>query len=232
MKNLVFYLTLHYPDRETFFQILELLDNEKAGYVEIGIPVGNPFVDGAVIRQTHQEALEQKISSDDVIQTLEEIRRRFAFKVVLMTYKEGVEYFHLTDVPEELYDGFLCVDGEYPTGSFPNQITVLNRSLDDEGIAKALEHNDLFAYIVSGEGKTGSFDKLPTEYIDVVKKVKSVSKTPAYVGFGIKSAEDVKEVMKHGADGAIIGTEFIKRYQLGGMDALNAYLEELKKADA
>jgi len=149
-----------------------------------------------------------------------------------MTYKEGVEYFHLSNVPRDLYDGFLCVDGEFPTESFPNQITVLGRSLSDESIAKALEHNDLFAYIVSGEGKTGSFDKLPTEYVEVVKKVKTVSKTPAYVGFGIKSAEDVKEVLKNGADGAIIGTEFIKRYQLGGMDALNAYLEELKLADA
>ncbi len=232
MKNLVFYLTLHYPDRETFFKILELLDHKKAGFVEIGIPVDNPFVDGAVIQQTHKEALEQKISYVDVIHTLEEIRRRFTFKVVLMTYKEGVEYFHLSDVPKDLYDGFLCVDGEFPTGSFPNQITVLGRSLSDESIAKALAHNDLFAYIVSGEGKTGSFDKLPTEYAEVVKKVKSVSKTPAYVGFGIKSSEDVKEVMKNGADGAIIGTEFIKRYQLGGMDALNAYMEELKLADA
>ncbi len=148
------------------------MDHEKAGFVEIGIPVTDPFVDGAVIRQTHKEALEQKISSDDVIRTLEEIRRRFTFKVVLMTYKEGVEYFHLSDVPKDLYDGFLCVDGEFPTGSFPNQITVLGRSLSDESIAKALAHNDLFAYIVSGEGKTGSFDKLPTEYVEVVKKSK------------------------------------------------------------
>lgn len=105
-----------------------------------------------------------------MIHTLEEIRSRFAFKVVLMTYKEGVEHFHLSDVPKDLYDGFLCVDGEYPAGAFPNQIAVLGQSLDGEGLAKALEHNALFAYIVSGEGKTGSFDKLPRSYIEVVKK--------------------------------------------------------------
>lgn len=227
MRNLVFYLTLHYPDRETFFQILELLEEEQAGCVEIGIPAGQPFKDGTVIRQTHKDVLKQMIKPDDVIHTLREIRRRFTFQVVLMTYQEGVEHYHLSDIPKDLYDGFLCVDGEFPAGIFPNQITVLDRSFSDEGIAKALAHNDLFAYIVSGEGKTGSFDKLPTEYIDVVKKVKSVSRTPAYVGFSIKSADDVKEVMKNGADGAIIGTEFIRRYQLGGMEALNAYLKEL-----
>ena len=232
MKNLVFYLTLHYPDKETFFQILELLDKEKAGYVEIGIPVSDPYIDGGVIRQTHKEVLEKGLTKGEVINTLEEIRRRFTFKVVLMTYKEGVEHFCLSDVPKNLYDGFLCVDREYQAGSFPNQIAVLGQSLDREGIAKALKHNELFAYVVSGEGKTGSFNKLPEEYVEVVKKVKSVSKIPAYVGFGIKSAEDVKEVMKNGADGAIIGTEFIKQYQHGGMEALNAYLEELKTAAA
>ena len=232
MKNLVFYLTLHYPDRETFFQILELLDRENAGYVEIGIPVSNPYIDGAVIRQTHKEVLEKNMTERDVIRTLEEIRRRFTFKVVLMTYKEGVEYFRLSHVPKDLYDGFLCVDGEFPAKSFPNQISVMGQSLDDEEIAKALKYNHLFAYVVSGEGKTGSFDELPEEYIEVLKKVKSVSKIPAFVGFGIKSAEDVKKVVENGADGAIIGTEFIKRYQNGGMEALTAYLEQLKKVGA
>lgn len=215
-----------------FFQILELLDHEKAGFVEIGIPVTDPFVDGAVIRQTHKEALEQKISSDDVIRTLEEIRRRFTFKVVLMTYKEGVEYFHLSDVPKDLYDGFLCVDGEFPTGSFPNQITVLGRSLSDESIAKALAHNDLFAYIVSGEGKTGSFDKLPTEYVEVVKKSKICFKDTGLYRLWYKVRRGREGSHEEWCRWCIIGTEFIKRYQLGGMDALNAYLEELKLADA
>ena len=232
MKNLVFYLTLHYPDRETFFRILELLDKEKAGCIEIGIPVSDPYMDGDAIRQTHKEVLEKNITKEDVVHTLEEIRRRFTLKVVLMTYKEGVENFHLHEISKDLYDGFLCVNGDFPPQTFQNQIAVLGQSLDREDIKKALENNKLFAYVVSGEGKTGSFDHLPTEYVEVVKKVKSVSSIPAYVGFGVKSADDVREVMRNGADGAIIGTEFVKRYQLGGLDALKAYMEQLKQTNA
>ncbi|MEY8355421.1 tryptophan synthase subunit alpha [Lachnospiraceae bacterium 54-53] len=230
MKNLVFYITIHYPDRETFFEILELLDQEGAGYVEIGIPVSDPHMDGIVIRQTHKQVLEQKITADDIIHTLEEIRKRFSFRVVLMTYKEGVKRFRLSEVSENLYDGFLCVDGEFPPEILHDQISVLGGSLKEEDISKALEYNHLFAYVVSGDGKTGSFDRLPTGYIDTVGRVKAVSGIPAFVGFGIKSAADVREVLDNGADGAIIGTEFIKRYQLGGMEALKTYLAELKAA--
>ena len=230
MKNLVFYLTLHYPDREGFFRILELLDQEEAGYLEIGIPVSDPFMDGDVIREINKETLARGITHDDVVDTLEEIKRRFRFKVVLMTYKEGVEKFRLAEISKELYDGFLCVDGDYPTGTFPNQISVISKSYDDEALSVALEHNKLFAYVVSGEGKTGSFESLPTEYIEVIKRVKALTSIPAFVGFGIKSSQDVKEVVKNGADGAIIGTEFIKRYQKGGMEALTAYIGELKEA--
>ena len=230
MKNLVFYLTIHYPDRERFFQILELLDKENAGYIEIGIPVTNPSMDGAVIQKTHKEILDQGITEMDIIETLKEIRRRFRFKVVLMTYREGVEHFHLDQVSKELYDGFICVDGDYPLEVFHNQISVLGQSLDDESLSSALEHNHLFAYVVSGEGKTGSFQTLPSEYIEVIKRIKTLSPIPAFVGFGIKSAKDVTEVMENGADGAIIGTEFIRRYQSGGMEDLKVYLEELKNA--
>lgn len=230
MKNLVFYLPLFYPDKENFFRILELLDQEEAGFLELGIPVFDPFMDGAVIKDIQKEILTRNITPEDVVDTLEEIKKRFRFKVVLMTYKEGVEHFRLKEIPKELYHGFLCVDGDYPPETFPNQISVLSKSCDDHSLSTALEHNQLFAYVVSGEGKTGSFESLPTEYIEVVKRVKSLSAVPTFVGFGIKSSKDIKEVMRNGADGAIIGTEFIKRYQMGGMDALAAYMEELKEA--
>ncbi len=89
-------------------------------------------MDGAVIKETHKEILARNITPEDVVDTLEEIKRRFRFKVVLMTYKEGVEHFHLTQISKELYHGFLCVDGDYPPGIFPNQISVLSKSYDDK----------------------------------------------------------------------------------------------------
>ncbi len=229
MKHLVFYIPLHYPDRERFFEILQLLDKEGAGYVEVGIPVSDPYMDGEIIRESNREILKQNLTGEDVITSLKEIRSRFHFKVVIMTYQEGVERFGLTHIPDELYDGFICVNGDYPPDMLHDQIRVLDQSKDIDEMKQALKHNHLFAYVVSGEGKTGSFNKLPDQYIEVVKNVKTIASIPAFVGFGVKSAVDVKMVMENGADGAIIGTEFIRRYQQGGFEALKSYIGELKR---
>jgi tryptophan synthase alpha chain len=228
MKHLAFYVPLHYPDRGRFFEILQLLDEEGAGYVEVGIPVSDPYMDGEIIRESNREILKQNLTGKDIAVSLKEIRSRFHFKVVIMTYQEGVERFGLTDIPNELYDGFICVNGDYPPDMLHDPIYVLSQSKNNDELKQALEHNHLFAYVVSGEGKTGSFDKLPDQYIEVVKRVKTLTSIPAFVGFGIKSAADVKTVMKNGADGAIIGTEFIRRYKQGGFEALKSYIGELK----
>ena len=230
MKHLAFYIPLHYPDRERFFEILQLLDEEGAGYVEVGIPVSDPYMDGEIIRETNKVILNQGLTGEDITASLKEIRSRFRFKVVIMTYQEGVERFSLTHISHELYDGFICVNGDYPAEILHDPIKVISQSQSNDELKQALEHNHLFAYVVSGEGKTGSFDKLPDQYIEVVKRVKTFTSIPAFVGFGIKTASDVETVMKNGADGAIIGTEFIRRYQQGGFDALKSYIDELKRA--
>lgn len=228
MRHLAFYIPMHYPDRERFFEILRLLDEEGAGYVEVGIPVSDPYMDGEIIRETNREILKQSLTGEDIVVSLKEIRSRFHFKVVIMTYQEGVKRFSLTNIPHELYDGFICVNGDYPPDIIHDPIKVLNQSKSNDELKQALEHNHLFAYVASGEGKTGSFNKLPNQYIEVVKRVKYFTSIPAFVGFGIKSASDVELVIKNGADGAIIGTEFIRQYQQGGFEALKGYIDKLK----
>lgn len=228
MKNFVFYMTICYPDRAKFFEIMELLEKEGVGYVEIGLPVSNPFLDGDVIRQSHIDTLEKGITQDDIVDILKEMRQRFTFKIVLMTYEEGVKNYRLQEISRDLYDGYICVDQTYPADLLKNQINILNHTMDHGEMTNALSNNKLFAYVVSGTGKTGTFQQLPTDYTKVIQKIKKISKVPAFVGFGIKNAFDVCEVLKHGADGAIIGTEFIRQFQNGGLHALKSYMEEFK----
>ena len=38
MKDLVLYMTIGYPDENTFFQMLDMLDEEKVPVLELGIP--------------------------------------------------------------------------------------------------------------------------------------------------------------------------------------------------
>ena len=179
MKDLVLYMTIGYPDENTFFQMLDMLDEEKVPVLELGIPVGNPFLDGDLIRQSHKQVLDSGIGREKIVRWLQKIRREYKFRIILMTYKEGMEKFCLSELDRKLYDGILCVD-------------------------------EVIRAVMSGNGKTGSFSRLPDGYIRTVHFLKKNTALPVYVGFGIKTLKDVKAVCSHGADGVIIGSHFMR----------------------
>ena len=228
MTKLAFYVTLHYPNRKEFFTILDTLEEHGASYVEIGIPVQDPFMDGSLIKETHQLVLKQGLNHDSLIETLKEIKEKFTFQVVLMTYKEGVDSFLLNTIPDFLYDGLLCVDDVITKDDFNHPIRIYPPQLKEEEIISLLKNNELFSYVISGEGKTGTFNEVPTQYKDTVRIIKKYSALPTLVGFGIKTPKDVASVLINGADGAVIGTEFLKVFQQKGLEGLNRYLNGFK----
>jgi tryptophan synthase alpha chain len=82
---------------------------------------------------------------------------------------------------------------------------------------------------MSGRGKTGSFDSVPSEYIKTIKRINQIKpQSKNFIGFGIKSKEDIMNVIENGADGAIIGTAFIQIFLDKGIEGINEYLKSLK----
>ena len=60
----------------------------------------------------------------------------------------------------------------------------------------------------------------------VVAKIKQAGDRPACVGVGVSTADQVLEVNSY-ADGAIVGTAFIKAYEEGGITALTNKVRDL-----
>lgn len=228
LNKLVLYIPFLYPDEKSFFEILDVLSENGIKYLELGVPVKDANMDGPLIRQAHIKVLEQGFTREKLVETLEIIRERYSFKIILMTYIEGVKKYSLNGLLEDLYDGILCVDEMIERHVNSKALQVYPPNLNEDKMDYLLENNVLFSYIISGEGKTGTFNTLPKDFIDTIKYIKSKSSLPTFVGFGIKTAEDVKEVMENGADGAIIGTEFMRRYQDGGIEGVQGYLNEFK----
>lgn len=83
-----------------------------------------------------------------------------------------------------------------------------------------------FVYSVSTMGITGERANLDLIARQVVGKVKAMGSVPTCVGVGISTAEQVREVNSY-ADGAIVGTAFVKAYQTGGLSALTEKTREL-----
>ena len=67
-----------------------------------------------------------------------------------------------------------------------------------------------FVYYLSVAGITGERNRLPSELAGGVRNMKSLTDKPVCVGFGISTAEQVKELAAV-ADGAIVGSAVVRR---------------------
>lgn len=229
MKNLALYLTINYPSRASFFEILDVIEAFQIGYVEIGIPVTNPHVDGAVVRRTQEEVF-PKLTTQEIESVLSEVRKRYSFKIILMTYYEGVEYFNLNQLSQKLYDAVLCVDKELNSERFSGLVHTFNCGMDQKEVDRQLSQSSQFIYLVSGEGKTGEMAQLPNDYKEILPSIKSKTELPVFVGFGVKEPKDITSILKSGADGAIIGSEFIKQFNEAGFSGIKNYLTDIQTA--
>lgn len=208
-RKLALYLPLGYPNWEMFYRVLQEIEGHGIGCVEIGLPVSNPFMDGETIKKTHELTLPM-LNADVVREELIKVRKIFSSRIVLMTYAEGLENFKVRELPCWIYDAVLCVDGVQSRNDYSGIVRIFSESMSDLEMEQAVNESTHFAYVVSAVGKTGGDLSSQHAYIETIKRLRKLSDLPAFVGFGIKDNKGIKEVLSNGADGAIIGTEFIK----------------------
>jgi tryptophan synthase alpha chain len=109
-----------------------------------------------------------------------------------------------------------------------DRVFLATPSSSKERLAASANLSRGFVYAVSTMGITGAREDLDRKARDVVAGVKeSGTRTPVCVGIGISSSAQVAEVNSY-ADGAIVGSLFIKAYLSGGIDELSATVTELK----
>lgn len=208
-RKLALYLPLGYPNWEMFYRVLQEIEGHGIGCLEIGLPVSNPFMDGETIKKTHEQTL-LMLNADIVKEELSKVRKIFSSRIVLMTYAEGLENFKVKELPYWIYDAVLCVDGVQSRNDYSGIVRIFSESMSDLEMEQAINESTHFAYVVSAAGKTGGDLSSQHAYIETIKRLRKLSDLPAFVGFGIKDNKGIKEVLSNGADGAIIGTEFIK----------------------
>lgn len=86
-----------------------------------------------------------------------------------------------------------------------------------------------FVYAVSTMGITGAREDLDQKAKQVVAGVRQQGPSSmTAVGIGVSTAKQVREINTY-ADGAIVGSAFVKAYQHGGIEELKAKVAELAK---
>lgn len=224
---LTLYLTVGYPDSDTFFDALDIMVKEGLDILELGIPVKNPYLDGNTISKTHNHLLNKGFDENILTIYLKKIKFYYPdLPIVIMSYKEGVDKYNLLDI--DLYDAILCPDDPIVTNKV-DTIQIFNEQMDMNTIKDTLDITQGFAYVMSGVGKTGNKGDLLDGYLKTTKNIRKISNIPIQIGFGIHSPDQIEKVLKDGANGVIIGSEIIRKLD-EGLKELGSYMKEISKA--
>ncbi|MDP2625163.1 MAG: tryptophan synthase subunit alpha [Candidatus Peregrinibacteria bacterium] len=211
------------PSFKTSLKIVKTFAESGAYAIELGFPFSDPTADGPTIQAADNRALKAGITPKSVIEFIKESRKFTNLPIGLLAYynpilQYGVEKFYreaakagltsilITDLPpEEASEA--C---QYAKHHGLHQIFVVSSLTTPKRLKIILKNASGFLYVVSKPGVTGTKTDLANETIQTIKRLKKQTQLPLYVGFGISESKHVREVVKAGADCAIVGSALVK----------------------
>ena len=237
------YCTAGYPQLNSTLEVMKALQDSGADIIELGMPYSDPLADGPVIQESSSLALANGMTIKNLFEQLKDFRKKISIPVVLMGYMNpvlqyGFERF-CADATAVGIDGLILPD--LPEHEFETEygdiikrhkldfIFLITPETSEERIRKLDELSSGFLYAVSSSSTTGR-SKNMTDVKAYLQKLRGLKlKNPVLVGFGIKD-KTTFETACTGANGAIIGTAYIKALAGPGTiaDITRKFLESIK----
>jgi len=220
-KAFITYITAGLPDMDRTKEIIKA-QNGVTDVIELGIPFSDPIADGPVIQQASYEAILNGASLKKTFALMKEIRSEgVEVPIVFMMYYNTIVNMGIKAFVEECHnsgvDGLIVPDLPLEeqedlrnalSGDDRTILIELVSPVSKDRIPEILKDARGFVYCVSAMGVTGQDATFHKEVINYLSFVKEQSKIPVMMGFGIRTAADVKP-MADIIDGAIVGSHFI-----------------------
>jgi tryptophan synthase alpha chain len=223
-KALIPYFTAGDPDPSAIAPVMHALARAGADVIELGVPFSDPMADGPTIQRSSERALAHGVTLDTVLEAVQAFRREDArTPVVLMGYANPIEAMGAERFAEAAaasgVDGVLVVD--YP----PEEAQEFVRFLDRRGldaiflIAPTTTDTRMrevagcargYVYYVSLTGVTGAAHFDLDSVARRLERLRTVTKLPIGVGFGIRDAASARAVARI-ADAVVIGSALVER---------------------
>ena len=219
--GLVTYVTAGDPDLARSADIIKRLDRAGADVLEIGVPFSDPLADGPVIQRATERALASGATLTNVLAMLKTLRPSISAPIVIFSYanpilRMGLDSF-VTQARAAGVDGVLTLDmppeeGETFRSAFAragiDTIFLLSPTTTVERIRRASELGSGFLYGISRLGVTGVRDTVDDSARQLAARVKSETRLPLALGFGISRPEHVRSIGQW-ADAAVVGSALV-----------------------
>ena len=211
-----------------------------ADAIEIGIPFSDPVMDGPVIQEASQRALDAGATPTSVLDeaaTLDVLVPLVAMTYYNLAFHAGHERFAaslrrggitaciLPDLPLE-EAGPWC---EAADAADVETVLLAAPTAPDERLPRICARARGFVYAVGLLGVTGERDHLASTAVTLAKRLKAISDVPVLIGVGVSNAAQAAEAAQV-ADGVIMGASVGRRLMAGGADAVGTFVAEVRAA--
>ena len=229
-KAFIPFITCGDPDLDITKEAVKALADNGADLIELGIPFSDPTAEGPVIRDADMRALAGGVTTDDIFEMVNELRKVISIPMVFMTYanvvfsygserfmkncsRVGIDGIILPDIPFEEKDEFYDDCQRYGV-----DLISLVAPTSQERIRMIASEARGFLYVVSSLGVTGTRRNITTDLNRIVTEARNYTDIPVCIGFGISTPEQASEISGL-CDGVIIGSAIVKLLEKYGKKA-------------
>lgn len=230
------YFTAGHPTKDSIQDVLTSLTANGVDLIELGMPYSDPMADGPTIQQSSEKALANGVTLEYLFEQVAQSRLSIDTPIIMMGYynqmmqygeerflnaaqKAGVDGLIIPDLPMDIYER------DYQALFQKHNITIsflVTPNTSEERIIQADRLSSAFLYVVSQASITGADAQNDDHQEAYFKKLKSMGLTsPQLIGFGIHDRTTFTHACQY-ANGAIIGSAFIRHLDKNAGDLVNA----------
>ncbi|MEJ7719015.1 MAG: tryptophan synthase subunit alpha [Ilumatobacteraceae bacterium] len=219
---------------------MEAAVSAGADAIEIGIPFSDPVIDGPIIQQASQAALDDgatppviltAVSRLDVDRPLavmtyynlvhHEGHERFASRLA----ESGIAACIVPDLPLD-ESGPWC---EAADAAGVETVMLAAPTASDERLGRIVTRCRGFVYSVGLLGVTGERASLAATATELAARLMPLTDLPVLVGVGVSDAAQAAQAVR-AADGVVQGASVMRRLMESGPDAVGDYVAEVRAA--
>ena len=237
---LVAYLPAGFPSVAESVDAAKAALEAGADILEFGVPYSDPVMDGVVIAEATQKALEAGFKLKDLFPAIADITSSTDKPVLVMTYWNPVVQYGVDRFAHDLKAaggaGLITPDlipdeaaewMDAATRHGLENVFLAAPSSSDERLRRAAEQSHGFVYAVSTMGITGTRDDVDSAAKTLVERLYANGASEVCVGLGISSAQQVRDVVSF-ADGAIVGSALVRALADAGPSGVATLVAELR----
>jgi tryptophan synthase alpha chain len=235
------------PDLGRTARLVLELEARGADLIELGVPFSDPMADGPANQRAAARGLAAGATIPAILAMVAELRKRTQIPLVLFGYYNPIHHYGnarlCADAARAGIDGLLIVDlppeeaGELAVSARANQLDIIYLLAPTTPLERSrviARSATGFLYYVAVTGVTGARAGLAADLASNVRNLRTITKLPIGVGFGISTPAQAREVAGF-ADAVVVGSaisQLIEANQTSAnlVQVVGEFAESLKAA--